>query len=225
MKLRHLHEWPQTVAEAQAIQDSLRPLVDLNGPGPAQVRLAAGLDVAYDRDNDRVAAAVVVLDTATFEPVEASVVVGAAAFAYVPGLFAFREFPPLITALERLRVVPDLLVCDGHGIAHPRRFGLACHVGVLTGLPAIGAAKTLLTGSYEPPGEDRGSWTPLRDGNEVVGRALRTRAGVKPVFVSVGHRLDLGAACRHVLNLSPHYRLPETTRAADRAAREALLRS
>lgn len=222
MKVSHLHEWPQTAAQAQAIQHGLRPLVDPAAPGPAQFRLVAGLDVAYD--DDRVAAAVVVLDTNTFEPVEQSVVVGTAAFAYTPGLFAFRELPSLVTALERLQVVPDLLVCDGHGIAHPRRFGLACHVGVLTGLPAIGVAKTLLMGSYDPPGRDRGSWTALRDGEDVIGRVLRTRLDVKPVFVSVGHRLDLDTACRHVLDLSPRYRLPETTRAADRAARAALLR-
>ena len=209
------------MAEAEAIQDRLRHQVDLTTPGPREVRLAAGLDVAYDR-HGRLAAAAVVVDTATFEPVEASVVVGTSAFAYVPGLFAFRELPSLVVALRRLRVVPDLLVCDGHGIAHPRRFGLACHVGVLTGLPAIGVAKQPLTGSYDPPHRNRGSWTPLRDGTDVVGRVLRTRTAVKPVFVSVGHRIELDAACRHVLDLSPRYRLPETTRAADQAARRAL---
>jgi deoxyinosine 3'endonuclease (endonuclease V) len=123
--------------------------VDLTGTAPQQVRLTAGLDVAYERNGDHLAAVVVVVDTTTFEPVEISVVVGTAAFAYVPGLFAFRELPSLVTALERLRVVPDLLVCDGQGIAHPRRFGLACHVEVVTDLPTIGVAKTLLTGTYD----------------------------------------------------------------------------
>ncbi|HEX6471198.1 MAG TPA: deoxyribonuclease V [Streptosporangiaceae bacterium] len=222
MDIRQLHEWPGTVAEAEAIQRALRPMVDLSDPGPDRVRLAAGLDVAYAERGDRLAAAVVVLDTTDYEVVDQSVVLGTAAFDYVPGLFAFRELPALVTALERLTTVPDLLVCDGQGIAHPRRFGLACHIGVLTGLPAVGVAKTSLVGSYDPPAGERGAWSEIHSDGEVVGRVLRTRTGVKPVFVSVGHRVSLDNACRHVLRLSPHYRLPETTRAADHLSRMAL---
>lgn len=140
----------------------------------------------------------------------------------MPGLFAFREMPALLAALERLSVRPDLLVCDGHGLAHPRRFGLACHLGLVTGLPAIGVGKTPLVGVWDEPGPERGAWTPLRDGGEVVGRVLRTRDGVKPVFVSVGHRMSLDNAVDRVLALTPRYRLPETTRTADRLCRRAL---
>ncbi|REE99178.1 deoxyribonuclease V [Thermomonospora umbrina] len=216
------HPWPTTPREAEAIQDRLRPLLDLTGPGSDEPRTVAGLDVSYAEGSDLLAAAVVVLDAATLKPVEESVVIGTAAFPYVPGLFAFRELPALVEALEKLSVTPDLLVCDGHGLAHPRRFGLACHLGVLTGLPAMGIAKTPLLGSYDPPGEDRGSASDLRDNGEVVGRALRTRDGVRPVFVSAGHRIDLDTACRHALALSPRFRLPETTRRADRLSRQAL---
>ncbi|WP_067828973.1 deoxyribonuclease V [Actinomadura kijaniata] len=229
MEVRDLHEWPATVAEAEAIQDRLRPSLDLEGPGPQALRTVAGLDVSYAGDGGgtgaRLAAAVVVLDARTLEVVEESVVTGTAAFPYVPGLFAFRELPTLVAALRRLTVTPDLLVCDGYGVAHPRRFGLACHLGVLTGLPTIGVAKTGFVGSHETPGARRGDASPLVDGGEVVGRVLRTRDGVKPVFVSVGHRIDLDTACRHVLALAPEYRLPETTRRADRLSRDALAAS
>ncbi|HEX2316018.1 MAG TPA: deoxyribonuclease V [Thermomonospora sp.] len=222
MDVPAMHPWPETPGEAEAIQDRLRPLLDLTAPGPRAPRTVAGLDVSYAEDGDRLAAAVVVLDAATLEPVEESVVTGTAAFPYVPGLFAFRELPALVEALERLSVTPDLLVCDGQGLAHPRRFGLACHLGVLTGLPSMGVAKNHLLGAYDPPGETRGSSADLTDGGEVVGRVLRTQTGVRPVFVSVGHRIDLATACRHALALSPRYRLPETTRRADHLSRRAL---
>ena len=226
MEVRDLHAWPSSPREAEAIQDRLRPMLDLDAPGPARPRTVAGLDVAYAGDGEdtgtRLAAAVVVLDAATLDVVEESVAVGTAAFPYVPGLFAFRELPTLVTALRGLATVPDLLVCDGFGIAHPRRFGLACHLGVLTGLPTIGVGKTAFVGAYTPPGPRRGDTSPLLDGGEVVGRVLRTQDGVKPVFVSVGHRTDLDTACRNVLALTPEYRLPETTRRADRLSREAL---
>lgn len=229
MDVRDLHPWPSTPEEAEAIQDRLRPLLELDVPGPLAPRTVAGLDVSYAGDGggtgDRVAAAVVVLDGTTLEVVEESVAVGTAAFPYVPGLFAFRELPTLLDALRALKTAPGLLVCDGFGIAHPRRFGLACHLGVLTGLPSIGVGKTAFVGTYEQPGPRRGDASPLLDGGEVVGRVLRTRDGVKPVFVSVGHRTDLDTACRNVLALAPEYRLPETTRRADRLSRDALATS
>ena len=215
-------EWPVTPAEAEAEQVRLRALVDLTDSGPARPRYAAGLDVAYSVDDTRLAAAVVVLDTTTMAVVDQAVSVGAPAFPYVPGLFAFREVPGLLDALDRLRIAPDLLVCDGHGLAHPRRFGLACHIGVLTGRPAIGVGKTPLLGEFAAPGERRGAWSPLVDRGEEVGRVLRTQDGVKPVFVSVGHRVSLDHAVALALELAPRYRLPETTRAADHLSREAL---
>ncbi|MYV98573.1 endonuclease V [Streptomyces sp. SID3343] len=219
-----IEPWPSTAAEAVAVQDRLRGLVDVVGPGPdpSTVRRVAGLDVAYAEDSDELVAAVVVLDARTHAVLDRAVVAGTATFPYVPGLFAFREVPALLAALERLTIVPDLLVCDGQGLAHPRRFGLACHLGVVTGLPSIGVGKTPFVGAYDPPGDERGAATELIHEGDVVGRALRTREGVKPVFVSIGHGVDLDTACAHVLALTPRYRLPETTRAADQACRQGL---
>ncbi len=211
------------VGEAVRLQERLAPCVERVAPPDFAPRTATGLDVAY-RDSDGptvVAAAVVTVDIATGEPLGTATAVGESDFPYVPGLFAFRELPALLDALGRLDEEPELLVADGHGIAHPRRFGLASHLGVVTGLPAIGVAKTPL-GHYDPPAGERGATSPLVDAGEEVGAALRTRDGVKPVFVSVGHRIDLPTACRHVLALCRGYRLPETTRLADRLARRTL---
>lgn len=215
-------EWPATVEQAYELQDRLRSLVDVTGPGPSAPRTVAGLDVAYAESGDCLAAAVVVLDARTLAVVDQAVVLDRPAFDYVPGLFAFRELPALLKALERLSAEPELLVCDGHGLAHPRRFGLACHLGLRAGLPSIGVGKTPLTGRWEPPGGRRGEWSDLRDGGEVVGRVLRTRDQVKPVFVSVGHRMSLDNACAQVLALTPRFRLPETTRQADQLCRREL---
>jgi deoxyribonuclease V len=213
--------WPATETAALAEQERLRGAVVTSGTLTG-VRLAAGLDVAYAKDSDELAAAVVVLDVSTLEVVEQQAVTGVASFPYIAGLLAFREIPPLAGALDRLSTVPDVLVCDGYGIAHPRRFGLASHLGVLTGRPAIGVAKTPFTGSHGEPAASRGSGADLIDGGEVVGRVLRTQRDVKPVFVSVGHGAGLDEACDLVLRLSPRYRLPETTRAADHLARATL---
>jgi len=221
--MARIPEWPADEAAAEAIQVSL---ASLPRPTAAPLRpiTVAGLDVAYDPGSDRVAGAVVVLDAATLDTVDTVLETGRASFDYIPGLLAFRELPPLISALEKLAVPPDLLICDGYGVAHPRRFGLACHLGVLTDLPTIGVAKTPFLGAFQPVGQERGSWSDLRDGDEVLGRVLRTRTGVKPVFVSVGHRAGLDDACRVVLDLCRFARLPETTRRADRAGRDALAR-
>jgi deoxyribonuclease V len=224
VKIRAPHSWPATVEEAARMQDQLRPLVRSTAAPTSTIRTAAGLDVAYATGSDRVAAAVVVLDVDTLRVVDSAVAHGSASFPYAAGFLAFRELPALVDALERLSTTPDVLVCDGQGLAHPRRFGLACHVGVLTGLPTIGVAKTPL-GHYEPPAAERGAWTSLHDSeraSSVVGRAFRTQDGVKPVFVSVGHKIDLDTACQLVLTLTPRYRLPETTRRADQLARSAL---
>nr|WP_188990949.1 deoxyribonuclease V [Saccharopolyspora subtropica] len=217
IRIREPHPWPSTEPEAEAIQEQLRSLVRTD-TAPAEVRTAAGLDVDYREESDELVAAVTVLDVASLSVVDTAVVTGKAEFPYVPGLFAFREAPPLLRALEKLSAAPDVLVCDGQGLAHPRRFGLACHLGILTDIPSIGVGKTAM-GRYEPPGEERGAWSPLRMDDDIVGRALRTQRGVKPVFVSVGHRYTLEAACDLVLRLAPRYRLPETTRTADHLAR------
>ncbi|MEU6890773.1 endonuclease V [Streptomyces sp. NPDC046557] len=215
---------PADETEARAIQDELRRSVVLDQPGPPPgTGFVAGVDVAYDDERDLVAAAAVVLDAATLEVVEERTAVGRVSFPYVPGLLAFRELPTVLSALDALTVTPDLVVCDGYGLAHPRGFGLACHLGVVTGLASIGVAKNPFTFTYEEPGARRGDAAPLRaaDG-AVVGRALRTQDGIKAVYVSVGHRVSLDNACAHTLALSPRYRLPETTRRADALCRRAL---
>ncbi|WP_248783791.1 endonuclease V [Actinoalloteichus caeruleus] len=215
--------WPTTVDQAEAAERALRPLVDLSGRSPARVRTVAGLDVAYATGSERVAGAVVVLDATTLRPVDEAAVVGTAAFPYVPGLFAFRELPPLLDALERLTTTPDLLLCDGHGIAHPRRFGLACHLGARTGLPSVGVAKNRLVGDHEAPGPRRGDHADLLDADgTTLGRVLRTQDGIRPVHVSVGHAIGLAPAAEWVLRCSPRFRLPETTRLADQLSRRAL---
>ncbi|MFF7468199.1 endonuclease V [Streptomyces sp. NPDC008092] len=215
--------WPATEEAALAVQDELRGRVVLDEPGPAPgTGHVTGVDVAYDDERDLVAAAAVVLDAATLEVVAEATAVGRVSFPYVPGLLAFREIPTVRAALDALPCPPGLVVCDGYGLAHPRRFGLASHLGVLTGLPTIGVAKNPFTFAYDDPDAPRGSHAPLLAGAEEVGRALRTRDGVKPVFVSVGHRVGLGNACAHTLALTPEYRLPETTRRADALCRSAL---
>ncbi|MCU4746074.1 MULTISPECIES: endonuclease V [Streptomyces] len=242
----HLHHTtPATEDEAIARQLTLRERVshEDSGPAPGAPATVAGVDVAYDDERGIVAAAAVTLDARTLEVRERATATGPVAFPYRPGLLAYRELPAVLDALGRLATPPDLVVCDGYGTAHPRRFGLAAHLGVLTGLPTIGVAKNPFTFRHRPPGPERGAWSPLVDDaegpqeadgpagargtelachDEEVGRALRTQPGVKPVYVSTGHRVSLPTACAHVLNLARRYRLPETTRAADQLCRAAL---
>lgn len=187
---------------------------------PRDVRLVAAADVAWAERAPAWAAstaraAVVVLTYPDLAVVEQHVVHAPASFPYVPGLLSFREIPALAYAFEQLTSEPDLLLVDGHGYAHPRRFGLACHLGLLTGLPTIGCAKSRLCGEYAEPGRERGSLSELRDGDEVIGLAVRTKAGAKPLFVSAGHRIGLREASRWVLRLAPLHRLPEPSRIAD----------
>ncbi|QDY79933.1 endonuclease V [Streptomyces qinzhouensis] len=217
-------DWPRDEAGARAVQDGLRGRVITDEPGPpVGTGPVTGVDVAYDDERDLVAAAAVTLDAAGLRVVAEATAVGRVAFPYVPGLLAFRELPAVLAALENLGTPPGLVVCDGYGLAHPRRFGLASHLGVLTGLTTIGVAKNPFVFRHGEPGPRRGATVPLTDGDgEEVGRALRTRADVKPVYVSVGHRITLDAACAHTLHLTPRYRLPETTRLADRLCRDAL---
>lgn len=215
--------WPADEDAARDVQRELRGRIVLDEPGPAVGEgHVTGLDVAYDDERDLVAAAAVVLDARTLDVVEEATAVGRVSFPYVPGLLAFREIPTVLAALDALTADPGLLVCDGYGLAHPRRFGLASHLGVLTGRPSIGVAKNPFTFTYEQPGPERGEFSSLLAEGEEVGRALRTQAGVKPVFVSVGHRVDLDHACAHTLHLAPRYRIPETTRHADSLCRRAL---
>jgi deoxyribonuclease V len=216
-------ESPRTVDPridaAVALQEHLRTQVITASAPDLRVDTVAGLDVGY-RSNDTVAGVCVVFDAKTLVVLDEIVVEDTTDFPYIAGLFAFREMPVLLRALDQVTVTPDLLVADGQGLAHPRRFGLACHLGVHTGIPSIGVAKNAM-GAFDPPGHARGSMSDLVMDDEVVGRAVRTQDGVKPVFVSVGHKIDLDRACAEVLRLAPRYRLPETTRRADTLTRQA----
>ncbi|MHC4506428.1 MAG: deoxyribonuclease V [Planctomycetota bacterium] len=210
-----LHDWGLSVPQARALQERLRGRV-VAEDRLGQVRRVAGVDVSYDRGSPVLYAAVVVLDARTAEPVETAAARAEARFPYVPGYLSFRELPAALEAFEKLRQRPDLVICDGHGRAHPRRFGLASHLGVWLDVPSIGCAKSVLVGEFREPGARRGCHTRLRVDGETVGEAVRTRDDVKPVFVSVGHRVSLETARRWVLRLARRARLPETTRAAHR---------
>ncbi len=242
--------WPQSVAEARAVQNKLRGKV-VTRDRVGRVRTVAGIDIGYEGGSHLARAAAVVLTFPALEPVEAAVVRVPVKFPYVPGYLSFREVPAALAVLAKLKHPPDLILCDGQGLAHPRRFGLACHLGVLLDIPTIGVAKSHLIG--EPGGRLgclKGSWVPLMDSpfppehllrthprphslplkgreasrgalraqEEIIGALLRTRTGVKPVYVSIGHRVSLDTAIDFVLRCAPRYRLPETTRRAHRLA-------
>jgi deoxyribonuclease V len=218
-----LHPWRVSYREAVAIQERLRGRVRAV-PLERAPRLVAGTDVAYSRATHRMYAAVVVLDAATLDEVERATAIAEARWPYIPGLFSFREMPPLLEALREVRRAPDLFLVDGQGFAHPRRFGLACHLGLIVDRPTIGCAKTRLLGEHRAVGPRRGDVAVLEDGGEVIGAVLRTREAVTPVYVSVGHRIDLDGAAAQVLALAPRYRLPEPIRRAHRLTTEIMRR-
>ncbi|UHA75072.1 deoxyribonuclease V [Paenibacillus sp. 481] len=215
------HPWNLSETDAIKLQQQLATKVSkidqLN-----HVRYVAGVDVAYSEHSDRLIAAVAVLDASTLELVEAVIAEDVVQFPYIPGLFSFRELPPIVKALKGLATAPDLIVCDGQGLAHPRRFGLASHLGVLFDVPTIGCGKTKLLGDAQEPDAARGSVAPMLDQDEVIGHVLRTQHNIKPIYVSIGHRISVRTACDWILQLTPHYRLPETTRQADQLVRKAL---
>ncbi|MGB0749808.1 MAG: deoxyribonuclease V [Magnetospiraceae bacterium] len=212
--ISRLQDWPRTPAEARVVQASLANQVCTADRFSAP-KLIAGVDVSYQGGADASRGAVAVLAYPSLAVLEESVVETITAFPYVPGFLSFREIPPLLEALSRLKSLPDMLVCDGQGLAHPRRFGLACHLGVLLDLPVIGVAKSRLIGTHAPVGPEKGDHVPLMDKGETVGMVVRTRAHVAPVYVSVGHRVSLETAVEIALSCCPRWRLPETTRAAD----------
>ncbi len=210
--------WPATVAEARAVQEKLRARV-VTRDRIGRLRAVAGIDIGYEGDNSLARAAAVVLAFPSLEPLEEAIVRVPVKFPYVPGYLSFREIPAAQAVLAKLKHRPDLILCDGQGRAHPRRFGLACHLGVLLDIPTIGVAKSRLVG--EPRGRlgrAKGAWVPLVDQDEVIGAVLRTRHDVRPLYVSIGHRVSLETAIDCVLRCTPRYRLPETTRRAHRLA-------
>ena len=208
-----MHRWRVTPRQARAIQERLRGLVRLEPLTP--VATVVGLDCAFSAD--RVFAAAVVWDVKRCEVLEMRTHSRPLAFPYVPGLLSFREAPALLAVLRRVRTPVDALLCDGQGLAHPRRFGLACHLGVLLDAPAIGCAKSRLAGQGTEPGPQRGASTPLTLDGEQVGAVLRTRSGVKPLFVSPGHLCDIDDAVGLALRCGGGFRLPEPVRLADQA--------
>ncbi|WPQ65611.1 deoxyribonuclease V [Chitinophaga sancti] len=207
------------------LQNTLRQQLVLTDQLPENLQLIAGVDVEYDKETDLIAGAIAVLDFHTLEVKAVATHVMHVTFPYIPGLFSFREMPVLLEAWKKLELHPDLIVCDGHGLAHPRRFGLACHLGVVLDIPTLGCGKTRFFGDFEPPGEDRGSISPLlaEDNKETIGNVLRTQPGINPVFVSPGHKISLATATEIVLKMAAEFRLPETTRKADHYGREAML--
>ncbi|MFQ5875784.1 MAG: deoxyribonuclease V [Dehalococcoidia bacterium] len=220
MKIASLHPWRVAPAEAMEIQHQLRARISKEST-LTTVHTIAGVDVGFKGGIAR--AAVVVLNYPELAPLDQSVAELEVDFPYIPGLLSFREAPPILAAFERLRTEPDLIIFDGQGIAHPRRMGLASHVGLILDRPSIGCAKSRLCGIHEEPGLERGSYTYLYDGDEVIGAVVRTRTDVKPLYVSIGHRIDLETAIEYVLNCCRGYRLPEPTRYAHRAAAGEML--
>lgn len=211
------HRWDVSPQEAVAIQQRLRGEV-ITSDNLGDVRHVAGVDIGFVENNSVTRAAVAVLSFPALVLQEKVLVQRPTTFPYVPGLLSFREAPAALEALAQITIRPDLLLVDGHGRAHPRRFGLACHLGLLSEIPAIGVAKSRLVGRHEPAPETRGGQAALLHQGEVIGVVLRTRIKVKPIYVSIGHRISLETAVAYTLACTPKYRLPETTRQAHRLA-------
>jgi deoxyribonuclease V len=211
------HSWKLTPSAAIALQHRLRSRVIRLGM-PRRIRHVAGVDVGFERGGGVTRAAVAVLAFPGLELIDHATARLPTRFPYVPGLLSFREIPALLAALEQLELAPDVILCDGHGLAHPRRFGIASHLGVYSGIPTVGVAKSRLTGEHGMPPQRRGAWVPLRDAGETIGAVLRSKPYTSPIYVSIGHRFSLAAAVRLVMACTTRYRLPETTRWAHRLA-------
>jgi len=217
MKVHKLHEWEVSSALAREIQLSLAKRV-VTENGIINPRLIAGIDISSPDAQGVARGAVVVLSYPELNIVEIEIAQRKITMPYIPGLLSFRESPLILDACEKLSNIPDLVLIDGQGIAHPRRLGLASHVGLCLGLPTIGCAKSILCGQHQPLAEQAGSYAELIDSGELIGAALRTKSGVKPIYVSVGHKIDLASALQWVINCCRGYRLPEPTRLAHLAA-------
>lgn len=214
MKYQSLHPWDVDYRTAVAIQEELRGKLILEDRLPPDVRTVAGADISCTRGDERVYAAVVLLDAGSLNVLEEATYCGRTPFPYIPGLLSFREGPALLQAFGKLRGRPDVILFDGQGIAHPRGFGLAAHMGLILDVPAVGCAKTRLVGSFQEPGARRGQFSPLVHDGRVIGSVLRTKDRVKPVFVSPGHRVGHERAVEIVLRCSRRYRIPDPIRRA-----------
>jgi deoxyribonuclease V len=210
--------WPQDAEAAIALQRQLRSQLQTTDQLPDTVRYVAGVDAGFEQQGTITRAAVVVLSFPDLTPVDEALVRCPTTFPYVPGLLSFREIPAVLQALNQIQMQPDLILCDGQGIAHPRRLGIATHLGLITDQPTIGVAKSRLTGTHAEVPPEKGQWVPLIDGQDRIGAVLRSRTGTKPLYISPGHRISLETSLVYVLHCTTKYRLPETTRYADRLA-------
>ena len=217
MKIEQKHEWVLTVEAAIEIQQTLRTEV-ITRDRFGVVDYVAGIDVGFEAEGTITRAAVAVLSYPELQLCDQAIARRPTTFPYIPGFLSFREVPAVLDALENVTIVPDLLLCDGQGIAHPRRLGIACHLGVLTNLPAIGVAKSRLVGKHAEVPEKRGTWEPLCDRGETIGAVLKTRPNTNPLYISLGHRISLETAIAYVMGCTTKYRLPETTRFAHKLA-------
>ena len=217
MRIRTLHDWNVTTKQARSIQERLSAQV-IREDRLGTIRYVAGTDVAFDKAANLAFAAVVVLELPRLTVVEQVSVSSPIRFPYVPGYLSFREVPVICEALRQIRQAPDLILCDGQGYAHPRRFGLACHLALIVDRPCIGVGKSRLLGTHRHVPNSRGHWVSLVDKEEEIGAVLRSRKEVKPIYVSIGHRISLKTAISYVKRCTTRYRLPETTRHADRLA-------
>lgn len=219
MRYRKLHDWNVSRVEAVEIQKRLRDQVKIQ-PLDRPVNLVAGCDISFNKFSDVIYAGIVVLKLPGLEVIDRAAVETRTEFPYIPGLLSFREMPALLEAWEKLSVAPDIIMLDGQGLAHPRRFGIACHAGLLTDTPSLGCGKTVLVGNYNEPDERAGSYSPMTHKGETIGAALRTRDRVTPVYISPGHLIDLPGAVEVALRCvrgypdKPKYRIPEPTRLA-----------
>lgn len=217
MTINFSHPWVKTVGEAKLIQAQLRDKV-IDADELGEVRYVAGVDIGFKNNYTISQAAIAILTYPELELVEQAIAQIPTAFPYVPGYLSFREIPAILAALPQIKTTPNLILCDGQGYAHPRRLGLACHLGVLLDIPTIGVAKSLLIGQHEAVSPEKGSWQPLLDKGETIGVVLRSRTKVKPIYVSIGHKISLPTAINYVMGCLTKYRLPETTRWADKLA-------
>ena len=218
MKIKQRHNWNLTTSEAKTIQEELRKEVITEDKFEKPVKYVAGVDMGFEADGTISRAAVAVLSFPDLQLEEQTIAKRPTSFPYIPGFLSFREIPAVLDALEKINITPDIILCDGQGLAHPRRLGIACHLGVILDIPTIGVAKSWLIGDYEEVSQQKGSWKYLIHNNETIGALLRTRENVKPLYVSSGHRISLPTAIDYVLQCTPKYRLPETTRIADKLA-------
>jgi len=217
VKVYQLHSWQISIAQATQIQRKLASQVSKKSEITAP-RFIAGVDISAPDPTGVAHAAVIVLSYPALEVVEIGVSEDKLTLPYIPGFLSFREAPLILAACQKLSASPDIILVDGQGIAHPRRFGLASHLGLLLDTPTIGCAKSRLCGSHKPLATEAGAYTELIDGDEVIGVALRTKAGVNPIYVSIGHKIDLPAAIHWVMECCHGYRLPEPSRLAHLAA-------